>query len=470
MRKVAVITLLVQLSACSLIPEYLRPQAPVATEFPSYGNSNPANTGTVTDSIAADISWQTLFADARLQKLITLALEKNRDLRIAALDIEAARAQYRIQQAARLPTINATADATRARSANIFGTGTGVLPPYTIYSVGLGFTAYELDFFGRIGSLKEQALQQFIATQEARTSAQISLVAEVANAYLNERALDERLAIAKQTQTSQQASYELARKIFDVGNSSALDLRIAETQLETANANIAGLKRQRAQAENALALLIGSPLPADLPAPQALNSQLTVSELQPGLPSELLTRRPDIRQAENLLKAANANIGAARAAFFPTIKLTTTVGTASRELDGLFKSDSTIWNFSPQLVLPIFDAGRNKANLTLAEIQKDINIARYEKAIQTAFSEVADALATSTLINKQIAAQQRLVDAEQARFQLAELRYRNGLDSNLNLLDAQRSLYTTQQALVELRLSRMSSLVTLYKALGGGWN
>jgi len=466
MRKLTIITLLVQLSACSLIPEYLRPQAPIANEFPDYGNT----TNTTADTAAADISWQTLFADARLQKLITLALEKNRDLRIAALDIEAARAQYRIQQAARLPTINATADATRARSANIFGTGTGVLPPYTIYSVGLGFTAYELDFFGRIGSLKEQALQQFIATQEARTSAQISLVAEVANAYLNERALDERLAIAKQTQTSQQASYELARKIFDVGNSSALDLRIAETQLETANANIAALKRQRAQAENALVLLIGSPLPADLPAPQALNTQLTVSELQPGLPSELLTRRPDIRQAENLLKAANANIGAARAAFFPTIKLTTTVGTASRELDGLFKSGSTIWNFSPQLVLPIFDAGRNKANLTLAEVQKDINIARYEKAIQNAFSEVADALSTSTLINEQIAAQQRLVDAEQARFKLAELRYRNGLDSNLNLLDAQRSLYTTQQALIELRLSRLSSLVTLYKALGGGWN
>ena len=465
MRKSLLLLLLLQISACSLIPEYLRPKAPVTDEYPVYATAVDGQ-----QAPAADIRWQQMFTDARLQRLIALALEKNRDLRIAALDIEAARAQYRIQEAARFPTINATADATRARSANIFGTGTGVLPSYTIYSVGVGFTAYELDFFGRVRSLREQALQQFIATQEARTSAQIALVAEVANAYLNERALDERLALAQQTQASQQTSYDLARRIFEFGNSSALELRVAETQLETANANVAGLKRLLAQAGNALVLLTGDALPADLPAAQALDTQLMVSELQPGLPSELLNRRPDIRQAENQLKAANANIGAARAAFFPAIKLTTSVGSASSELDGLFKSGSTIWNFSPQLVLPIFDAGRNKANLTLAQVQKDINVARYEKAIQTAFREVADALAASTIINEQIAAQQRLVDAEQARFTLAELRYRNGVDSNLSLLDAQRSLYSAQQSLVELRQSRLSSLVTLYKALGGGWN
>ena len=465
MRKSLLLLLLLQISACSLIPEYLRPKAPVADEYPVYATAVDGQ-----QAPAADIRWQQMFTDARLQRLIALALEKNRDLRIAALDIEAARAQYRIQEAARFPTINATADATRARTANIFGTGTGVLPPYTIYSVGVGFTAYELDFFGRVRSLREQALQQFIATQEARTSAQIALVAEVANAYLNERALDERLALAQQTQASQQTSYDLARRIFEFGNSSALELRVAETQLETANANVAGLKRLLAQAGNALVLLTGDALPADLPAAQALDAQLMVSELHPGLPSELLNRRPDIRQAENQLKAANANIGAARAAFFPAIKLTTSVGSASSELDGLFKSGSTIWNFSPQLVLPIFDAGRNKANLTLAQVQKDINVARYEKAIQTAFREVADALAASTIINEQIAAQQRLVDAEQARFTLAELRYRNGVDSNLSLLDAQRSLYSAQQSLVELRQSRLSSLVTLYKALGGGWN
>jgi len=465
MRKSLLLLLLLQISACSLIPEYLRPKAPVADEYPVYATAVDSQ-----QAPAADIRWQQMFTDARLQRLIALALEKNRDLRIAALDIEAARAQYRIQEAARFPTINATAEATRARSANIFGTGTGVLPPYTIYSVGVGFTAYELDFFGRVRSLREQALQQFIATQEARTSAQIALVAEVANAYLNERALDERLALALQTQASQQTSYDLARRIFEFGNSSALELRVAETQLETANANVAGLKRLLAQASNALVLLTGDALPADLPPAQPLDAQLMVSELQPGLPSELLNRRPDIRQAENQLKAANANIGAARAAFFPAIKLTTSVGSASSELDGLFKSGSTIWNFSPQLVLPIFDTGRNKANLTLAQVQKDINVARYEKAIQTAFREVADALAASTIINEQIAAQQRLVDAEQARFTLAELRYRNGVDSNLSLLDAQRSLYGAQQSLVELRQSRLSSLVTLYKALGGGWN
>lgn len=461
----ATLALTALLPACSLIPDYLRPQSPVADSYP-YATASDTSGQTP----AADIRWQQMFTDARLQKLIAMALEKNRDLRIAALDIEAARAQYRIQRAARLPTINATADATRARTANIFGTGTGVLPPYTIYNVGLGFTAYELDFFGRIDSLKQQALQQFLATQEARTSAQIALVAEVASAYLQQRALEEQLALATQTQTSQQSSYDLAGKVFEFGNSSALDLRIAETQLETAKANVAALKRQSAQAENALVLLVGGPLPADLPATQPLDAQLLVSALQPGLPSELLTRRPDIRQAENLLKAANANIGAARAAFFPTIKLTTTVGTASSELDGLFKSGTGVWTFSPQLVLPIFDGGRNKANLSLAEVQRDTNVARYEKAVQTAFREVADALVATNLLDEQIAAQQRLTDAEQARFKLSDLRYRNGLDSNLNLLDAQRSLYTAQQTLVELRLSRQTALVTLYKALGGGWN
>ena len=455
----------VGLTACSFIPEYFRPQSPVANEYPKFAESEKP---TSADS-SAEIQWQQIYTDKRLQRLITQALDKNRDLRIAALDIESARAQYRIQEAALFPTINATAEATRTKTINTLGGG-GVLPSYSVYSVGLGFTAYEIDFFGRIRSLKEQALQQFIATKEARTSAQISLIAEVANAYINARALDERLDVALQTQKSQQSSYTLASKIFEFGNSSALDLRIAETQMETANANVAALKRLRAQADNALALLVGGPLPADLPPPQALDNQLTVSDLQAGLPSELLTRRPDIRQAESLLKAANANIGAARAAFFPSIKLTSSIGRASSEFDHLFTSGGSVWNFAPQLSLPIFDAGSNKANLKLAEVQKDINIARYEKAIQTAFSEVADAMAANTMLADEIAAQQRLVNAEQARFKLAELRYQNGVDSNLNVLDAQRSLYTAQQSLIELRQSKLVALVTLYKALGGGAN
>jgi multidrug efflux system outer membrane protein len=453
----------VALTACSFIPEYFRPQSPVAYEYPKLDDSTKAAS---TDS-SADIQWQQIYTDKRLQRLITLALDKNRDLRIAALNIESARAQYRIQEAALFPTVNATTEATRAKTINTLGGG-GVLPSYSIYSVGLGFTAYEIDFFGRLRSLKQQALQQFIATKEARTSAQISLIAEVANAYINARALDERLDVALQTQKSQQSSYALASKIFEFGNSSALDLRIAETQMETANANVAALKRLRAQADNGLALLVGSPVPADLPLPQALNNQLMVSELQAGLPSELLTRRPDIHQAESLLKAANANIGAARAAFFPSIKLTSSIGRASSEFDRLFTSGSSVWNFAPQLSLPIFDAGNNKANLKLAEVQKDINIARYEKVIQTAFREVADAMAANTMLIDEIEAQQRLVNAEQVRFKLAELRYQNGVDSNLSVLDAQRSLYTAQQSLIELRQSKLTALVTLYKALGGG--
>lgn len=454
----------VGLTACSFIPEYTRPQSPVANTYPQVGDNAPS-----TANSTADLQWQQIYTDKRLQRLITLALDKNRDLRIAALDIESARAQYRIQEAALFPTVNATAEATRTKTINTLGGG-GVLPSYSVYSVGLGFTAYELDFFGRIRSLKEQALQQFIASKEARSSAQISLIAEVANAYINARALDERLDVALQTQKSQQSTYALASKVFEFGNSSALDLRIAETQMETANANVAALKRSRAQADNALALLVGVPLPEDLPAPQALDQQLLVNDLQAGMPSELLTRRPDIRQAESLLKAANANIGAARAAFFPSIKLTSSIGRASPELDHLFTSGGSVWNFAPQLSLPIFDAGNNKANLKLAEVQKDINIARYEKAIQTAFSEVADAMAANTMLSDEIAAQQRLVNAEQARFKLAELRYQNGVDSNLNVLDAQRSLYTAQQSLIQLRQSKLTALVTLYKALGGGAN
>ena len=453
----------VGITACSLIPEYARPQAPIAKEYPKVGDS----AGTTSTDSVADIQWQQIYTDNRLQRLITQALDKNRDLRIAALDIESARAQYRIQEAALFPTVNATAEATRAKTISTFGGG-GVLPSYSVYSVGLGFTAYEIDFFGRLRSLKEQALQQFIATKEARTSVQISLVAEVANAYINARALDERLDVALQTQKSQQSSYDLASKIFEFGNSSALDLRIAETQMETANANVAALKRLRAQADNALVLLVGGPLPEDLPAPQALDNQLIVSDLQAGLPSELLTRRPDIRQAESLLKAANANIGAARAAFFPSIKLTSSIGRASSEFGHLLTSGSSVWNFAPQLSLPIFDAGSNKANLKLAEVQKDITIANYEKVIQTAFREVADAMAANTMLGDEIAAQQRLVNAEQARFKLAELRYQNGVDSNLSVLDAQRSLYTAQQSLIDLRQSKLTALVTLYKALGGG--
>lgn len=454
---------MVGMTACSLIPEYARPQAPIAKEYPNVGDSAK----TITTDSPADIQWQQIYTDKRLQRLISQALDKNRDLRIAVLDIESARAQYRIQEAALFPTVNATSEVARTKTINPFGGG-GVLPPYSVYSVGLGFTAYEIDFFGRIRSLREQALQQFIATKEARASVQISLVAEVANAYINARALDERLDIALHTQKSQQSTYALASKIYEFGNSSALDLRIVETQLETANANVTALKRLRAQADNALALLVGDPLPADLPPPQALDHQLIVSDLQAGLPSELLIRRPDIRQAESLLKAANANIGAARAAFFPSIKLTSSIGRASSEIDSLFKSGSNVWNFAPQLSLPIFDAGNNKANLKLAEIQKDINIARYEKVIQIAFREVADAMAANTMLSDEIEAQQRLVNAEQARFKLAELRYQNGVDSNLSVLDAQRSLYTAQQSLIELRQSKLTALVTLYKALGGG--
>ena len=468
LKTLTVLALLSLCGACSLMPSYERTSLPVADQYPSgdvYGETQASGS-----RYADDIDWREVFVEPRLQRLIQLALDNNRDLRVAALNVEAARAQYQIQGAALFPSIDATADASRGRFA---ATNRNFASPGIIdqYSVGVGFTAYELDFFGRIRSLKEQALQQYFASAEARKNTQISLVAEVSNAYLTERALAEQLTVARQTLASQQSSYELTKISFEYGNSSELDFRSAESQIETIRANLSGLERQRAQAINALQLLVGNVLPDDLPPEQPLAAQEPIlADLAIGVPSELLTRRPDIRQAENQLKAANANIGAARAAFFPSIQLTTSIGTARDELNGLFKSASAVWSFAPQITLPIFNAGRNQANLDLALLQKDINIARYEKTIQVAFREVADALAARATLEQQIASVQRLVAAEQKRNQLSELRYRNGIDNYLQLLDAQRSLYTAQQRLIELLQLRMTNLVTLYKALGGGWS
>ncbi|WP_019141881.1 efflux transporter outer membrane subunit [Noviherbaspirillum massiliense] len=448
------------LAGCSLAPTYVRPEAPVANAYPT------AEAQAAGDATA--IGWRAFFPDPRLQALITAALENNRDLRIAALRIEEARAQYNIQSADQWPNLNANAAGSRSRTpADLSPTRTAVIS--NSYQVGLNLAAFELDFFGRVRSLKDAALAQYLATEEARRAAQISLVAEVAKAYLAERAFAEQEEIAQKTYESRRTGYDLAKQRFDVGASSALDLRLNETLVQTARVSLATLKRQRAQAENALTLLIGRPL-TDLPAPQPLSEQNIVTDIPAGLPSDLLERRPDIRSAEQQLKSANANIGAARAAFFPRISLTAGIGTASSELSGLFDAGSRTWSFVPQMVLPIFDAGRNRGNLNLAEARNNIAVANYERAIQIAFREVSDTLVARATLEEQIDAQQAVLTAEEERLKLAEQRYQNGVASSLDVLDAQRELFSAQQSLVQARLLRLTNAIDLYRSLGGGLN
>ncbi|KIF81787.1 efflux transporter outer membrane subunit [Noviherbaspirillum autotrophicum] len=446
------------LSACSLAPKYERPQAPVASAYPTQAGERNGD--------ATAIGWREFFPDQRLQSLIATALENNRDLRIAALRIAEARALYNIQSADLWPSLNATASGTRARTpASLSSTGSAIVG--SSYQVGLSLASFELDFFGRVRNLDNAALAQYLATEEAARSARISLVAEVAKAYLTEQSLAEQLDLARKTMESRDTGYKLAKQRFDVGASSALDLRQNEILVQSARASLATLTRQRAQATNALTLLVGKPL-GDLPQEKTLAEQTIVTDIPAGLPSDLLARRPDIRAAEQRLKAANANIGAARAAFFPRISLTAGIGTASRELSGLFDSGSQTWSFAPQLVLPLFDAGRNRANLSLAEVRNNVAVADYEKSIQIAFREVADALAARATLDELIDAQRLVAEAQSARLKLADQRYQNGVASSLDVLDAQRELFSAQQTLIQARQLKLTNAIDLYRALGGG--
>lgn len=455
--KPAVLAAAAVLAGCSLAPRYERPAAPVASAYPVAPTQGPV--------AAADIAWQDYFADPVMRRLIAAALQNNRDLRVAVLNIEQARVQYQVRRADELPTVNAQASATRAPNAV-----TGVVG--NTFSVGLGISAWEIDFFGRVASLKDQALAQYLATEEGRKAAQISLVAAVANAWLTLLADEDLLEITRQTLATREESLRLTKLRFDNGASSELDFRQAETLAQAARVTLAQQRRQRMLDENALVLLLGQPLPVETPAGtggSALASLQGFPPLPAGLPSDLLVRRPDVRQAEQLLIGANANIGAARAAFFPRISLTASAGSVSNELSGLFKSGSGAFSIAPSLVLPIFDAGRNQANLESSQAGRGIAVAQYEKSIQTAFREVADALAGNATLGEQLQAQQAQADSEAARLKLSDLRYRNGIASYLDLLDAQRSFFTTRQAVVQTRLAQLQNQVTLYKALGGGW-
>ena len=387
---------------------------------------------------------------------------------MAVLNVEQTRAQYRIQRAALIPTVSANANGSRQRVA--YGVnGNGGAATFSQYSVELGIASYEVDLFGRVRSLKTAALENYFASEETRKSAQIALVAEVASQYLAERELDEQLKMTQQTLAAVQNSYNLIKASYDAGASSELDMRSAESQVETAKASAASYEQQRDQARNALVLLVGEPLPADLPQPQPLNEENLLTDLPPGLPSDLLQRRPDILAAEHELKAANADIGAARSAYFPTITLTAGGGTASTALEGLFAPGSQVWNFSPQITWPVFATGTAVAELDAAKAGKLIQVADYEKAIQTAFREVSDALVAKKFTDEQLADQTALVKAEQRRYELADARYRNGVDSYLTALSAQQDLYSAQQNQIATQFARLSNLINLYQALGGGW-
>ncbi len=466
------------LSACSLAPTYQRPDAPVAAAFPADDAGKAAKTGSASAPAAADrrdaidTGWREYFNEPRLQQLIAAALENNRDLRTAALRIEEARALYNVQSADRLPNLNASVGATRAKTpATLSQTGESVIGRRV--DAGLSISSFELDFFGRVKSLNDAALAAYLATDEARQAAQISLVAQVAQAYFTERAYAEQYALAQQSYEARARTYRLTQQRAEVGASSRLDLRSNETLMETARAAALTLARQRAQAENALTLLVGQPSATGAAGANAgampTDSQIdALSAVPAGLPSDLLARRPDIRAAEQRLKSANANIGAARAAFFPRISLTAAIGSTSPTLGGLFDSGTGSWSFAPQLVLPIFDAGRNRANLTLTEVRKNIAVTDYEKTIQTAFREVADALAARDYLGEQVAAQRAVQDAQADRLKLSQLRFDNGVASSLDVLDAQRELFSAQQSLVQARLLRTNSAIDLYRALGGG--
>lgn len=460
------VTAVVGLGGCTLAPKYTRPQAPIPAEWPSGAAYKEAPVTPATPR-ATDLHWREFYRDERLQKIIRMALDNNRDLRTAALNVEKARALYGIQRAQLFPTLDAFAAGERQRIPGDLSSD-GKSKTTQQYSANLGVLSWEIDFFGRIRSLKDRSLEEYLATEEARRSAQILLISEIAQVYLSLAADREGLNVTRSTLRTQQEAYDLIRRRYEVGLAPELDLRQAQTRVDAARVDEALFVRLVAQEENALDLLAGAPVPADLLPPDLSAVKPTV-DVSPGLSSEVLLQRPDILQAEHLLKANNADIGAARAAFFPRISLTTALGTASADLTGLFSAGSFVWNYAPQVIMPIFDA-RLWSALKASKAQREIALAQYEKAIQNAFREVADVLAVRGTVEEQLTAQESLVHAQAETYRLSNARYTKGIDNYLGVLDAQRSLYAAELRLINIRLEKLSSQVKLYAVLGGGWD
>ena len=449
----------VVLSGCiNLAPHYQQPEAPVPGEWQAG----------VQGEVPADIQWQQFFTDRRLAHLQTLALANNRDLRLASLNIEKAQAQYRIQRAAAFPTLDASVSGTHSRTPGSLSSGGTAVTSHD-YSAQLGLSSYEVDVFGRVQNLQDEALEDYLALTETRRSTQISLVAEVATAWLTLAADNEHLQLAEETLASQQSTYELTQRSHTLGGSTALAVAQAQTTVESARVDVAEYQSQILQDRNALRLLVGSDIPDALLPDAHLRSAAALVQVPAELPSSLLQRRPDVLAAEHSLKSANIDIGAARAAFFPSISLTANAGSASASLSSLFKAGSGAWTFAPSISLPIFDAGSNRATLDAAKVEKEIQVQTYQQTLQTAFKEVADALAVRSTLDQRLTAQQALTEASQKSYDLSDALYRAGSQSYLEALDSQRSLYSAQQDLITLRLAEQSNRVSLYKVMGGGW-
>jgi len=466
-RNIVMLASATALTACNLAPKYVRPIGAVPTELPE-GGTYPTAASDAPD--ITKVGWRDFFVDARLRQVIEGALANNRDLRVAAANVLQARAQYRVQRADLLPSVSAGAGATYTN--NVAGAsgggGAAASGDLEIYSVNAGLSAFELDLFGRTRNLSRAAQERFFASEEAQRSARISLIAEVATAWLTLASDRDQLALAQETLKTFAQTLELTRAQFRIGVASELAARQAETSYQGARNDIAALHTRIAQDQNALNLLAGAPIAAEL-LPDGLGEGRVTADALPGdLSSQVLLRRPDVLQAEHQLIAENANIGAARAAFFPKISLTATLGTMSTALSGLFAGGSFTYSAGPSASLPLFDGGRNAANLAYAKASRDAAVASYEKAIQSAFREVADALATRGTIGEQIAAQDARAEAARVAAKLSDARYRAGVDSFLTALDAQRTAYAAQQQLQTTRLARAGNLVELYRALGGG--
>lgn len=462
MRLLLTLPLLGCLTACSLTPTLQRPAAPVPLSFPMTATTQASTLP------ASALGWRAMFGDPRLQRLIELSLANNRDLRLATLNVEAAQAQANIQRAARLPAVGLDGMHTRERALSTDTNGQTRREVSQQTGVNVALSAFELDLFGRVRALSDAAFARYLASEQGRDAAQIALVGAVAEAYFTQRLADEQLQLTERTLADWQQSLELARLLKQADQNSSLDVAQAEGQVALAEADLEARRRARAQADNALQLLVGSELPGDLPPALPLERQPSISRLPAGLPADLLLSRPDLRQAEQMLVAANADIGAARAAFFPQISLTASFGYASTSLGGLFDTARQVWRFAPQISQPLFHGGRLRAELRLAEVRKSEAVAQYERAIQTAFREVADALVGTATFDRQIEAQLRAVTAAERRLSLSDLRYRAGVDGRLELLDAQRQLQAARQALLELRRAEIANRVALYKSLGGG--
>ncbi|MDE1464122.1 efflux transporter outer membrane subunit [Spartinivicinus poritis] len=468
LQKICVLIPVLTMAGCvSLAPDYQQPDSPVTAEWRDTKAAQQNSSAVATHKTVAAIKWQDYFQDRKLRQVINLALTNNRDLRIALLNIEQARAKYGIQEAELWPSISVSSSKTASR------TPTNGSDSATIshqYEAGIGFSNYELDLFGRISSLKDEALESYLSTVETQRSTRLSLIAEVANNWLTLATNLQLQALAQQTLNSQLETLKLTQKMYSQGIASKLNLAQVQSSVETARVDVATYKAQVAQDRNALELVVGTQLKDNLLPTVKLEKTIALAPIPANLKSSVLLQRPDVLAAEHSLKGANANIGAARAAFFPTISLTASAGRSSNQLNDLFSSSNRSWSFTPSISIPIFNAGSLSASLKESKVKRDIAVADYEKTIQTAFKEVADVLAVRGSLDERLKAQKALVKANSQSYTLSNARYRNGLDSYLDALDSQRQLYSAQQALIQLQLTEYSNRVTLFKVLGGGTN